>query len=199
MVVWPSGVKCLGQDTKNSGPMLQGSPAEASFLRRQPPRNLSTEQSPGYPESGGEGWCFRGRKWWESNPWVLVQAHSTGVHSPGSWLSLRLWLQFAPESGMKCCRPVDIFCNYNLTIGAYWKWKSKRESHAVLSDSLWPHGLKPTRLLCPWNSPSQNTGVGSLSFLQGIFPTQGSNPVSRIAGGFFTSWATREAQEYWSA
>ena len=28
----------------------------------------------------------------------------------------------------------------------------------------------------PWNSPSQNTGVGSLSFLQGIFPTQGSNP-----------------------
>ena len=30
------------------------------------------------------------------------------------------------------------------------------------------------------------------------FPTQGSNQVSHIAGGFFTSWATREAQEYWS-
>ena len=29
---------------------------------------------------------------------------------------------------------------------------------------------------CPWNSPLQNTGVGSLSLLQGIFPTQGSNP-----------------------
>ena len=28
----------------------------------------------------------------------------------------------------------------------------------------------------PWNSPGQNTGVGSLLFLQGIFPTQGSNP-----------------------
>ena len=28
----------------------------------------------------------------------------------------------------------------------------------------------------PWNSPDQNTGVGSLSLLQGIFPTQGSNP-----------------------
>ena len=28
----------------------------------------------------------------------------------------------------------------------------------------------------PWNSPGQNTGVSSLSFLQGIFPTQGSNP-----------------------
>ena len=31
-------------------------------------------------------------------------------------------------------------------------------------------------LYSPWNSPGQNTGVGSLSLLQGIFPTQGSNP-----------------------
>ena len=44
----------------------------------------------------------------------------------------------------------------------------------------------------PWNSPGQNTGVGSLSLLQGIFPTQGS----RIAAGFFTSGATREAHVY---
>ena len=42
-------------------------------------------------------------------------------------------------------------------------------------------------LYSPWNSPGQNTGVGSLSLLQGIFPTQGSTRVSRIAGGFFTS------------
>ena len=33
----------------------------------------------------------------------------------------------------------------------------------------------PARLLCPWNSPGKNTGVSSLSFLQGIFPSQGSN------------------------
>ena len=45
------------------------------------------------------------------------------------------------------------------------------ESHSVVSDSLRPHGL-----YSPWNSPGQNTGVGSLSLLQGIFPTQGSNP-----------------------
>ena len=44
------------------------------------------------------------------------------------------------------------------------------ESHSVVPDSLWPHGL-----YSPWSSPSQNTGVGSLSLLQGIFPTQGSN------------------------
>ena len=33
-----------------------------------------------------------------------------------------------------------------------------------------------SKLYSPWNSPGQNTGVGSLSFLQGIIPTQGSNP-----------------------
>ena len=42
--------------------------------------------------------------------------------------------------------------------------------------TLQPHGLKPTRLLCPWNSPGRITEVGSHSFLQGIFLTQGPNP-----------------------
>ena len=105
------------------------------------------------------------------------------------------------------------------------KWS---ESHSTVSDSSRPHGLYSS-----WNSPGQNTGVGSLSLLQGVFPTQGSNlrlphcrwilyqlsqegsprklecvaypfssrssqprnrtRVSFIAGGFLTSWATREA------
>ena len=39
-----------------------------------------------------------------------------------------------------------------------------------------PRGLQPARLLCPRDFPGRNTGVGSLSLLQGIFPTQGSNP-----------------------
>ena len=63
------------------------------------------------------------------------------------------------------------------------------ESQSVVSDSLWPHGL-----YSPWNSPIQNTGVCRLSLLQGIFPTEGLNPGLLIAGGFFTSWATRETQ-----
>ena len=40
---------------------------------------------------------------------------------------------------------------------------------------------------------SQNTGVGSCSLLQGIFPTRDQNQVSHTAGRFLTSWATREA------
>ena len=46
---------------------------------------------------------------------------------------------------------------------------------SVVSDSLRPHGLQLTRLLCPWNSPGKNTGVACHFLLQGIFPTQGLN------------------------
>ena len=45
----------------------------------------------------------------------------------------------------------------------------------VLSHSLQPHGLWPTRLLCWWDFPDKNTGVGCHSLLQEIFPTQGLN------------------------
>ena len=48
--------------------------------------------------------------------------------------------------------------------------ESESESRSIVSDSLQPHGL-----YSPWNSPGQNTGVGSLSN-PGIFPTHGSNP-----------------------
>ena len=51
------------------------------------------------------------------------------------------------------------------------KYIYESESHSVTSDSLWPH-----ELYNPWNSPGQNTRVGSLSLLQRIFPTQGLNP-----------------------
>ena len=42
--------------------------------------------------------------------------------------------------------------------------------------TLQPHRLEPTRLLCPWDSPGTNTGVGCYALLQEIFLTQGLNP-----------------------
>ena len=48
--------------------------------------------------------------------------------------------------------------------------------HAQLCPTLWPYGLQPTRLLCPWDFPGKNTGVGCHSLLQGNFLTQGLNP-----------------------
>ena len=48
--------------------------------------------------------------------------------------------------------------------------ETESESRSAVCNSLPPH-----RPYSPWNSPGQNTGVGSCSLLQGIFPTQGSN------------------------
>ena len=48
-------------------------------------------------------------------------------------------------------------------------------------------GCSPTRLLCPWDFPDKNTGMGCHFLLQGIFPT-GVKPASpTLAGRFFTT------------
>ena len=58
-------------------------------------------------------------------------------------------------------------------------------SHSVVSDSLRPHRLQLSRLLCPWNSPGKNTGVGCHSLLQGIFRPRDQTQISCIVGRFF--------------
>ena len=59
--------------------------------------------------------------------------------------------------------------------------------HTVMSDSLGSHGLGHARLLCPWNFPGKNTGVGysRISFSRGSFRPRDGTCVSCIAGGFF--------------
>ena len=65
------------------------------------------------------------------------------------------------------------------------------ESHSVVSDSLQPHGL------CrPWNSPGQILEWAATACSKGSSQPRDQTQVSCMAGGFFTSWATREAQEY---
>ena len=66
--------------------------------------------------------------------------------------------------------------------------KSESVNHSVVSDSLRPHGLQPARLLCPWNSPGKNTGVGCHFLLQGIVPPKNKSWISWAAGGFFPIW-----------
>ena len=65
----------------------------------------------------------------------------------------------------------------------------ENESRLVVSDSFWPNGL-----YSPWNSPGQNTGVGSFSLLQGIFPTQGLNPGLPHCRQILHQLSPREAQ-----
>ena len=74
------------------------------------------------------------------------------------------------SSGEGNDNPLQYSCLGNPMDRGAWQAKES-ESHSVMSDSLRPHGLYK-----PWNSPAQNTGEGSHSLLQGLFPTQDSNP-----------------------
>ena len=60
--------------------------------------------------------------------------------------------------------------------------------------TLGPHALEPARLLCPWDSPGKSTGVGCHALLQGILPTQGSNPGLLHCRQILYHWSTRETQ-----
>ena len=65
-------------------------------------------------------------------------------------------------------------------------------AYSVLSDSVQPHGLESCTLLCPWDFPGKNTGVGCDFLLQGIFLTQEDPASPALAGEFFTHCATWE-------
>ena len=54
-------------------------------------------------------------------------------------------------------------------------------NHLVMSDSLWPHGLWPARLLCPWDSPGKNAGVGCHSYSRRSSWPRDQNHVSCIS------------------
>ena len=67
-------------------------------------------------------------------------------------------------------------------LNSYWKKGCVCVLHcSVMSSSLWSHGLRPTRVLCPWNFTGKNTGVGYLFLLQVISLTLGSNGISYVS------------------
>ena len=66
----------------------------------------------------------------------------------------------------------------------------------VVSNSLRSRGLQPTRLLCPWDSPGKNTGVGCHSLLQRMYPPKDQIHVSCIGWQTLYHWATWEAYVY---
>ena len=73
------------------------------------------------------------------------------------------------DAGLRLLKRINMWSRHSTP--SYIYIQSESESCWVISNSLRPHGL-----YSPWNSPGQNTRVGSVSLLQGIFPTQGSNP-----------------------
>ena len=97
--------------------------------------------------------------WGTSSNWK-----ATSCERPGSPLSLALVPGLHPGSYEE---PASFSTSKMVCLPN----RSESESRSAVSDSLQPHGL-----YSPWNSPGQNTGVGCHSLLQGIFPTQESNP-----------------------
>ena len=71
------------------------------------------------------------------------------------------------------CPSLEKNDTFHALCSVLWKWKW---GYSVTSNSLQPRGLQLTRLLRPWDSRGKSTGVGCHCLLQGIFPTQGSNP-----------------------
>ena len=69
-----------------------------------------------------------------------------------------------------------------------WVFLTSDSATRSCPTTLWPRGL-----YSPWDSPGQSAGMGSLSFLQGSSQPRNWTGVSCIAGGFFTSWAIRDA------
>ena len=97
--------------------------------------------------------------------WIFLLLFCFGLNCQFSFQGNQLSLRhryFLLEKYLYLCNPLGF------PEGASGK---ESQSHSVVSDSLQPHGPQS-----PWSSPGQNTGVGSPSLLQGIFPTQGLNP-----------------------
>ena len=89
---------------------------------------------------------------------------------------------------------------------SYRSWKKNTQGFGRDRDEhTWGGGLvaklcptlatpeEPTRLLCPWDFPGRNAGMGSHSLLQGIFPTQGSKLHLLNCRQILCHWTTREA------
>ena len=117
-------------------------------------------------------------QWQKADQWLFLQ----GVNSEG-WTTM--------GTG-KLLQRSSVSCLENPRDGEAWwaavdgvaqsqTWlkrpssSSSSVSRSVVLDSVRPHGLWPTRLLCPWDSPRKNTGVDCHSLLQRIFPIQESN------------------------
>ena len=125
-----------------------------------------------------------------SNPWnsksrkdnsALPQLSSSVFGEYSSWLKIAAnWRWLFPSYFCSSFKTEEAFqhlvcvcvCVYIYIHIREVKWS---ESGSVVSYSLRFHGLKPARLLCPWNSPGRNTGVGCCSLLQGSFLTQELN------------------------
>ena len=132
--------------------------------------------------------------WWYtqlSRLWANTLLHVTGgdanLCDPPAGTHTHTHTLWTSSSLLRMC-PEDLFCSRQALDGPQAPCVLGLVPHAPFSLKCYPDlvkvpvtqlcptsGLYPSRLLCPWDSPGRNTGVGGHPLLQGIFPTQGSN------------------------
>ena len=115
-------------------------------------------------DRGWDGWMAT-PTWWT---WVWVSSGSWWWTGKCGVLQSMGSQRFGHDWATELNREIPV-----ISILLFFKvvFESENKCRSVISDSFWPHGL-----YSPWNSLGQNTGVGSPSLLQGLFPTQGLNP-----------------------
>ena len=119
---------------------------------------------------------------------IRIDTHTPLILRLRKWKSLRsVWLFVTPMD----------YTVHRILQARIQEWVAFPFSRASFQPRDWTQvsriagGVLPAE---PQGKP-KNTSVGSLSLLQWIFMTQESNLVSCIAGGFLTSWATRETHQ----
>ena len=137
---------------------------------------------PASPSAPLQGWvdCHHAA-WWRDTPtksiaaWLLIPTLVPRLRTLIPW-SPRVWKCPARTDQVPKSRAGSTsrcLCRGKPRKPASWLRYALR---SVVSDSLHPHDLEPSRLLCPWDSPGRHTGAGCHFLLQGIFLTQESNP-----------------------
>ena len=127
----------------------------------------------------------------ENEPVTVLAAATSGSKSSAQHVSMMLQPRPSDTRRPQACISLDL--SSSIVRLERLSLQGDSESCSVKPDSLRPHGL-----YSPWNSSGHNTGVGSLSLLQGIFATQGLNPHLRHCRRILYQLTHREVQEYWS-
>ena len=123
---------------------------------------------------------------------VVTSVDSGSHHRVGSLHKLNIFLRPSISISLWPIQYQFLSNISEMAIGFNYIWNIISVSCSVVPDSLRPHRLQPTRLLCPWDFPSKDTGVGCHFFSRGSSQPRDRTQVSRTAGIFFTNWATRE-------
>ena len=105
--------------------------------------------------------------------WSKNRKRQVLVHAPWSPIMINIYFNIKNVI-LKYEKVIFNYCYILLNMA--WKERVKVKAAQLCSTLCDPMDCSLLRLLCPWNSPGKNTGVGGHSLLQGIFPTQGLNP-----------------------